>query len=489
MRIAWNNRSATRLLQRKTRLFLVALSVLALISAALAKPVGQAHEQERSEKQEVKLITLDPGHFHAALIQKSMYPNVSRRVTVYAPLGPDLIGHLNRVAQFNTRKENPTKWELDVHTGPDFFERMLKEKAGNLVIISGQNRGKIDRIKASVEAGFNVLADKPWIIDAADLPKLESALNTAEKKGLVAYDLMTSRFEMTSILQREIINDKDTFGTISQGTHSEPAIYVESVHHLLKKVAGVPNLRPAWYFDIRQQGEGLGDVGTHLVDLVQWTIFPAQPLDYRKDVNVISARRWPTVITKEQFRQVTGVSDFPAYLSSSVTGERLNYFCNTRVSYTERGIHITLNVLWNYEPPPGGGDTAISIFKGTKSRLEVRQGAEQKYQSELYVVPNRLEDKSSVLAALTKKINGLQSRFPGLTIEDLGRETRVIIPSKYRVGHEANFAEVTDKVLGYLQAPETQPTWEKANMLTKYYITTKGVGLSRETSVTAEPSR
>ena len=239
--------------------FPVSLSLLVLVSLALPDSVGQAQKPERGGTQEVKLITLDPGHFHAALIQKAMYPNVSKRVEVYAPLGADLIGHLNRVAQFNTRKESPTSWELEVHTGPDFLERMLQEKAGNLVVISGRNRGKIDRIKASVEAGLNVLADKPWIIDAADLPKLEAALNTAEEKGLVAYDLMTSRFEMTSILQREIINDAGTFGTISAGTEREPAVYVESVHHLLKKVAGVPNLRPAWYFDVGQQGEGLAD--------------------------------------------------------------------------------------------------------------------------------------------------------------------------------------------------------------------------------------
>ncbi len=31
----------------------------------------------KSETGEVKLITLDPGHFHAALVQKSMYADVS----------------------------------------------------------------------------------------------------------------------------------------------------------------------------------------------------------------------------------------------------------------------------------------------------------------------------------------------------------------------------------------------------------------------------
>jgi hypothetical protein len=36
---------------------------------------------------EVRLITLDPGHFHAALIQKEMYPGVAKQARIYAPLG------------------------------------------------------------------------------------------------------------------------------------------------------------------------------------------------------------------------------------------------------------------------------------------------------------------------------------------------------------------------------------------------------------------
>src|SRR3954452_4503433 len=91
---------------------------------------------------DVRLITLDPGHFHAGLVQKEMYPGVAKRVDVYAPLGPDLLEHLARISAFNRRSERPTAWELEVHTGPDFFERMLREHPGNVVVLSGRNRGK-----------------------------------------------------------------------------------------------------------------------------------------------------------------------------------------------------------------------------------------------------------------------------------------------------------------------------------------------------------
>jgi predicted dehydrogenase len=456
---------------------------LVLAFACLAVPLEKSKsmtQQRDRTMSEVRIITLDPGHFHAALVQKQMYPGVSKRVAVYAPLGFDLTEHLNRVARFNLRKENPTAWELEVHTGPDFFERMLTERPGNVVVISGRNQNKIDRIKASVEAGLNVLADKPWVIASVDLPKLEALLRTADEKGLIAYDIMTERYEITTILQRELINDVGTFGTIVTGSEQGPAVYMESVHHIMKTVAGVPNLRPAWFFDIAQQGEGLADVGTHLVDLVPWMLMPSQAIDYRKEVNVIAAKRWPTVMTKAEFRRVTGEADVPEYLAANVSGDRFDYYCNTRVSYTLRGIHIKLDVLWNYEAPPGAGDTHFAVFRGSKSRVEVRQGKEEKYRPELYVVPNNPQEKSDVLAALKKKVAALQTKFPGVAVEELNDQMRVTIPDRYRVGHEEHFAEVTARFLEYLKNPKSLPSWERSNMLAKYYVTTKGVELSQQ---------
>ena len=434
--------------------------------------------QEKLPMSQVKFMTLDPGHFHAGLVQKEMYQGVSKQVHVYAPLGSDLMAHLNRILAFNNREVSPTAWELEVHTGPDFMARMLNERPGNVVVISGRNRGKIDRIKASVEAGLNVLADKPWIIEPADLPKLESALNTADQKGLVAYDIMTERYEITSILQKALVNDSATFGSAERGTEEAPAVYVESVHYLFKTVAGMPLLRPAWFFDVNQQGEGLPDVGTHLVDIVQWILFPEQAIN-RRDSKVLSAKRWPTVMSKSDFQKVTGEKSFPDYLRPNVNGDELQYYCNTQVSYTLRDIHIKLDVLWKFETPAGGGDTHFATFKGTKSRIEIRQGKEQKYRPELYVVPNNPGEKNSILAALKQKVESLNQAYPGIGVSDLGKELVITIPDTYRVGHEAHFAQVTNRFLEYLKNLKTLPAWEKPNMVAKYYVTTKGLDLSR----------
>ena len=142
----------------------------------------------------------------------------------------------------------------------------------------------------------------------------------------------------------------------------------------MKSVAGVPNLRPAWFFDVNQQGEGLADTGTHLVDLVQWMLFPEEAIDYRKEIKVFGAKRWPTVIDKAQFRKVTGEPDFPANLSPNIRQDRLDLYCNGWVSYALRGVHVKVRVGWNYEAEPGAGDTHFAVFKGSKARIEVRQG-------------------------------------------------------------------------------------------------------------------
>jgi predicted dehydrogenase len=426
-------------------------------------------------------MTLDPGHFHAALVQREMYDEVSPQVHVYAPLGPDLLAHLQRLAGFNARAERPTSWKVEVHAGPDSLRRMLRERPGNVVVLSGRNRGKIDALKAAVEAGLHVLADKPWIISADDLPTLAAALDAAERQRLIAYDIMTERNEITSILQREFVNDAAIFGETLHGSPHEPGVFMESVHYLAKTVAGVPLQRPAWFFDVDQAGEGLADVGTHLVDLVFWILFPNQAIEVA-DVQLLSARRWPTVLDETKFQRVTGEASFPDYLASSIVGGRLDYYCNTQISYVVRGVYVGLNVLWDYEATAGGGDTHFARFRGTRAAVEVRQGAEQRFRPELYVV----SDQVGVHRAVAERVAQLQERIPGVEVVRRGDESQALIPDCYRVGHEAHFGEVTRQFLAYVREPSALPAWEKANMLAKYTITTRGVALARETQAKAE---
>src|SRR5439155_2181996 len=189
-----------------------------------------------------------------------------------------------------------------------------------------------------------------------------------------------------------------------------------------------------------EQGDGFNDIGTHLVDLAQWTLFPGRTIDYHADVHVLAAQRWPTWIPVEDFRSVTNEARFPESIAASVKEGRLEYFCNTLVSYSLRGIYTKLNVIWDWEPQAGSGDTHFAFYNGTRARIEVRQTRADRFLPELYVVPATDAVKPQVLAAVQTKIAALQVEHPGIRVEDRGAEIHIAVPDALRVGHEAHFA-------------------------------------------------
>ena len=88
-------------------------------------------------------------------------------------------------------KRNPTRWKEEVYEGDDFFEEMLTEKAGNVVVLAGSSQKKTDYIHKALKAGLNMLADKPMAILLALWFSriLEKAFDVADKNNLVLYDM------------------------------------------------------------------------------------------------------------------------------------------------------------------------------------------------------------------------------------------------------------------------------------------------------------
>src|SRR5262245_59151887 len=77
------------------------LGLIVMISGLLSMTGCTSSAQQESKPKdmsEIRLMTLDPGHFHAALVQKETLAGVSPKVDVYGPLGFDLIEHLRRVS-------------------------------------------------------------------------------------------------------------------------------------------------------------------------------------------------------------------------------------------------------------------------------------------------------------------------------------------------------------------------------------------------------
>jgi predicted dehydrogenase len=282
---------------------------------------------------------------------------------------------------------------------------------------------------------------------------------------------MTERYEITTILQKELAQIGEVFGQLKTGSADEPAVSKESVHHFFKYVSGKPLIRPPWYFDTNQQGEGIVDVTTHLVDMVQWECFPDQPIDYTKDIEVLKARRWPTTITAEQFKTSTGLSEYPGYLNPARgKNNTIDVYANGDILYKIKGVYAKVSVVWNFQAPEGAGDTHYSIMRGTKADLIISQGKEENYKPELYVEAIEWIDES----VLQKALASLNEKYPGLTLQRAGGKWRIEIPERYRVGHEAHFGQVMEKYLQYLVEGRL-PDWEVPNMIAKYYTTTKAL--------------
>jgi hypothetical protein len=421
-------------------------------------------------------MTLAPGHFHAALVQKRAMYGVHPRAHIYAPLDTDTMAHLARLTAFNSRPTSPTGWEVDLRTGPDYLRRFLREQPGNTVILSGRNRPKIDLMRLAAENCLHVVADKPWIIDHADFPKLELLFQQAELRETLVWDMLTERYEITNWLQRELIRDAEVFGGWQLGTPDQPAMYLHSVHHLKKSVNGQPLVRPWWWFDPEISGEAMADVGTHLADLAIWFICPEQAVDYTTQIQMLAADRTPLLISEEQFQQVTRVPAYPAELRSRVVNGQLYYAGNNSVTFTLRGVHVLLSTVWEYESV--GGDTHQSYARGRRATISVRQ--QPSGRPELYVSAADPADYPDLLKKLRDKCSQLQRDFAGLSVVDLGSESQLLIPDTWRAGHEEHFAAVMDEFVRYFNTPRAMPAWERPNALARYYITTKAVEMARQ---------
>lgn len=426
----------------------------------------------------IRLMTLAPGHFHAALVQKRMIPGVHSKCHVYGPLDADTVAHLDRLASFNTRPDSPTNWAVDVRTGCDWLDRFTREQPGNTVVLSGHNRSKIDLLLTAVGQGLHVLADKPWIIEAADFPRLQEVVQEADLREVLVWDIMTERHEITNLLQREMVSDIDIFGEWQTGTPTEPALVLESVHYLKKFVAGRPLVRPWWWFDASIAGEAMADVGTHLVDLALWMVAPEQAIDYRTDICVLDADSRPLPLTVQQFRELTGLPDYPRELNPLLVNGRLDYTGTNLARFTVRGVHVELRTVWEYEGPPGNGDKHQSRALGTKATVTIRQLPGE--PPELFLAAQDRDTHVELVYRVQRKCAKLQWSFPGLGFADLGAEVQLLIPDRLRTGHEAHFAAVMEEYVRYFNTPRAVPAWERPNALAKYFITTQAVALSRQ---------
>ena len=142
-----------------------------------------------AELEKLEAEAVDPGHFHAALVQNRTYPEVAREVKVFAPDGAELDAHLKLIGSFNTRGDSPTSWKEVVFRGGDYLEAFIAAaKNGELgenpvAVFAGKNDRKGDYALAAARmpptptlymslSFYPTFAPKePWLTVSLTLPQ------------------------------------------------------------------------------------------------------------------------------------------------------------------------------------------------------------------------------------------------------------------------------------------------------------------------------
>ena len=391
------------------------------------------------------LLFLDPGHFHAALTLRVPHPGVSDEIVVYAPEEPssdaggaELRDFLGLVERFNTRHDGPTRWKPVVVTGRDPLRRLVEERRGDVVVLAGKNGGKARTMRRLHDAGFHVLADKPWLVEPDDVGDIEASL----ADWPLVMEIMTGRHDLASRLLARLVAAPEVFGTWREET---PAIELDSAHHLEKLVDGAPLRRPWWFFDVRVQGSGPVDIPTHQVDQTQWL---AESRGGAPGVvpELVDARAWSTRVPVDAFRRITGAAAVPAPLVALVDGDGLGYRCNAELRYRLGAVTARASARWDLAPAPGGGDTYRTVAHGTHADVGVEQGPHTGHRRRVFVEPR--VDVAGVVRSLDAMLATWESAAGRLLVERGAGERRdIAIPPGLDGGHETHFARVLDDLL------------------------------------------
>ena len=412
------------------------------------------------------LAFLDPGHFHAALTLGERHPRVRDEIFIYGQQGQELDDFLALVEAFNRRTEQPASWRPLLRAGDLSLERLIAERPGDVVILAGKNDRKMAMIRRLHDAGFHVLADKPWLAGPGGLEDLGHTLSG----GPLTMEMMTGRHDVTSILTERLVSESEVFGGFDTEVAGPPAIQISSVHHLEKTVDGRPLRRPAWFFDVRVQGDGLADIPTHMVDQVQRLfagVSPAAATGSPPPLELIAARAWATQVPLTVFARVTGSPMFPSDLDAVVTGSDLSYRGNAELSFRLGAVTAALHTRWDLSAPSGGGDTHRAVIRGALAEIRVEQHVETGFRRRLTVIPRGNRDRIQV--ALERSVASWQDGHPGLAVSEVAAGWEIRVPRPLDAGHERHFPLVLADFLSRVERGQLSEDLA-ASTLAKYTL-------------------
>ena len=119
------------------------------------------------------------------------------------------------------------------------------------------------------------------------------------------------------------------------------------------------------------------------------------------------------------------------------------------------------------------GDTHLAVARGSRATVVVDHNSAFGTGPQVFVIPDGPNERSLVLAGLRRHCNRWSLESPGYEVNETGDSIHVCIPDRDRTGHEAHFASVLGEFVNYFHNRDRIPTWERPNLLAKYYLTTR----------------
>ncbi len=136
----------------------------------------------------------------------------------------------------------------------DNLDDLILHSGANTLITAAINSDKADIIVKAINAGLNIISDKPLVTTMDDLKRVMDALERNSQVKL--YLMLSERYNPVIVTAKKLI-DAGEIGSVVSIFNMRP--------HKLK-----PQGRPDWMFNSRQYGGIINDIGVHDIDIAVW---------------------------------------------------------------------------------------------------------------------------------------------------------------------------------------------------------------------------
>ncbi|MGJ1267458.1 putative oxidoreductase C-terminal domain-containing protein [Sphingobacterium spiritivorum] len=404
------------------------------------------------EQSHIALVVINPQDSTAHTVVRSMADDLDTLVTVFNPSYSPYL------------QENTAFRVAETHT-TDIIGALLSGRKANVAYIGGFNteRGALsERLTAN---GIAVFGHQPLVAGRQSMQYLQNMYRSAAETKALIYDLVPARFYEEAVIVKALLTQQEFSGGLIAGSEDTPAIVMTRHLNFVEWKDGNMIQRPVWFFDVNKQGDGFSGLAPYL-DLVNWITLPEQKLDYAADVKLLKSRKWPALLNRYEFANLTGQQSYPDELKTYINPyNELAVSSNAEIRYLLQGKAVSVAVDWDYDSEENRGDTFEGMLHAVNFTVEVKS---EDRRNIIYITPKASADKQVFEKKLQEILakTGIQAvnfertaegKYKILLPEGINRN-----PDKYMASSVRTFVDYYKK--GVI------PEWETSFILAKYQL-------------------